>query len=71
MKSKNHIAFMIDFISDFVNCEIDHYFFDLDYSFYVIENFPYMELGNSKLADTKIFNTLDEWLGKSSLTFLY
>jgi len=42
---------MIDFISDFVNGEIDRYFFDLDYSAYVIEHFSYMELENSKLAD--------------------
>jgi predicted ATPase len=26
-------------------------FFDLDYSAYVIEHFPYMEIENSRLAD--------------------
>lgn len=51
MKFKKHTAFMIDFISEFVNGEIDRYFFDLDYSAYVIEHFPYMELEDSKLAD--------------------
>jgi predicted ATPase len=51
MKYKKHTAFMIDFISDFVNGEIERYFFNLDYSAYVIEHFPYMELEDSKLAD--------------------
>jgi len=34
MNYKKHTAFMIDFISDFVNGEIERYFFDLDYSAY-------------------------------------
>jgi predicted ATPase len=59
MKFKKHTAFMIDFISDFVNGEIDRYFFDLDYSAYVIEHFPYMELEDSKLAD-KFAYTIDQ-----------
>lgn len=36
---------MIDFISDFVNG-------DLDYSAYMIEHFLHMELENSRLADS-------------------
>ncbi|HOV25736.1 hypothetical protein [Acetivibrio straminisolvens] len=51
MNFKKHTAFMIDFISDFVNGELERYFFDLDYSAYVIEHFPHMELENSRLAD--------------------
>lgn len=51
MKIKKHTAFMIDFISDFVNGEIDRYFFDVDYSAYVLEHFPYMELENSRFAE--------------------
>ena len=48
---KKHTAFMIDFISDFVNGELERYFFDLDYSAYVIEHFPHMELEDSSFAD--------------------
>jgi len=59
MKFKKHKVFMIDFISDFVNGEIDRYFFDLDYSAYVIEHFPYMELEDSKLADKFVY-TIDQ-----------
>ncbi|MGI6412283.1 MAG: hypothetical protein ACOXZ5_07070 [Syntrophomonadaceae bacterium] len=50
MKFKKHTAFMIDFISDFVNGDLERYFFDLDYPAYVIEHFPHMELENSKFA---------------------
>ena len=41
-------------------CEWRHRvpFFDLDYSAYVIEHFPYMEFENPKLAD-KFVNTID------------
>lgn len=58
MTFKKHTAFMIDFISDFVNGEIERYFFDLDYSAYVIEHFPYMERENSKFAE-KFADTID------------
>lgn len=55
MNYKKHTAFMIDFISDFVNGEIERYFFDLDYSAYVIEHFPHMELENSRFADKFVY----------------
>ena len=58
MNFKKHTAFMIDFISDFVNGELERYFFDLDYSPYVIEHFPHMEHENSRFAD-KFANTID------------
>ena len=58
MNFKKHTAFMIDFISDFVNGELDRYFFDLDYSAYVIEHFPHMELENARFAD-KFAYTID------------
>lgn len=51
MNFKKHTAFMIDFISDFVNGDLERYFFDLDYSAYVIEHFPHMELESSRFAD--------------------
>jgi predicted ATPase len=58
MNFKKHTAFMIDFISDFVNGNLERYFFDLDYSAYVIEHFPHMELENSKFAD-RFAHTID------------
>jgi len=51
MKVGKHTAFMIDFISDFVNGELERYFFDLDYSAYVIEHFPYMELEDGRFEE--------------------
>jgi hypothetical protein len=58
MNYKKHTAFMVDFISDFVNGEIERFFFDLDYSAYVIEHFPHMEFENAKFAE-KFANTID------------
>jgi hypothetical protein len=58
MNYKKHTAFMIDFISDFINGKIERYFFDLDYSAYVIEHFPHMESENSRIAD-KFTYTID------------
>ncbi len=58
MKIGEHTTFMINFISDFINGETDRYFFDLDYSAYVIEHSQYMEFENSRLAD-RFANTVD------------
>jgi len=58
MKVGKHTAFMIDFVSDFVNGELERLFFDLDYSAYVIEHFPHMELENTRFAD-KFAYTID------------
>ena len=58
MKVGKHTTFMIDFISDYVNGELERYFFDLDYAAYVIEHFPHMEYENNKFAD-KFAYTID------------
>ena len=58
MKIGKHIKFMISFIKDFIDGEIDCYFFKLDYCAYVIEHFPYMEYENPRLAD-RFANTID------------
>ena len=59
MSFKEHTAFMVDFISDFVNGDTERLFFDLDYSAYVIEHFPYMELEDIRCAD-RFANTVDQ-----------
>ncbi len=51
MKVGKYTIFMIKFITDFINDEMERYFFDLDYSAYVIEHFPHMEHENSELAE--------------------
>lgn len=58
MKVGKHTSFMIDFISDFVNGEMERFFFDLDYSAYVIEHFPGMEFENAGFAD-RFAGTID------------
>jgi hypothetical protein len=46
MKTGKHTSFMINFIKDFIDGEIDSYFFKMDYSAYVIEHFLHMEYEN-------------------------
>jgi hypothetical protein len=58
MKFKKHTAFMIDFISGFINGDLERYFFDLDYSAYVIEHFPKMERENARFAQ-RFADTVD------------
>jgi hypothetical protein len=65
MNIGEHTTFMINFISDFINGELDRYFFDLDYPAYVIEHFPYMELENSRLAGSPIL-----WTGHTNAELL-
>ena len=58
MKVGKHMAFMIDFVSDFADGKISRYNFEIDYSGYVIEHFPLMERENARLA-RKFANTVD------------
>ena len=58
MKVGKHMIFMIKFITDFINGEMERYFFDLDYSAYGIEHFPHMEQENSELAE-RFADTVD------------
>jgi predicted ATPase len=58
MKIGKHTSFMIEFIKDFIDGEIDFYFFEMDYPAYVIEHFPHMENENPRLAD-RFADTID------------
>lgn len=50
MNYKEHTSFIVDFVSEFVNGEMERYFFDLDYSYYVIEHYPEMEFEDAGFA---------------------
>ena len=43
MKVGKHTAFMLDFVSDFVDGDISRDHFEMDYYGYLIEHFPMME----------------------------
>jgi len=58
MKVGKHTAFMIDFVSDFADGKISRYFFEMDYSGYVIEYFPKMKRENAHLAQNFV-STVD------------
>lgn len=59
MKVGKHMAFMIDFVSDFADGKMSRYNFEMDYSGYVIEHFPMMEREDYFLA-RKFANTVDK-----------
>jgi len=58
MKVGKHMAFMIDFLSDFADGKMSRDDFEMDYSGYVIEHFPMMEREDPILAQ-KFADTVD------------
>lgn len=58
MKVGKHTAFMIDFVSEFTDGERSRFDFELDYSGYVIEYFPFMGKEDRRLA-RKFVATVD------------
>lgn len=51
MKLKKHGAFLVNFVIDFANGDMSRFFFDLDYSGYVIEHFPEFEREHCRLPE--------------------
>ena len=51
MKLKKHGAFLVNFVIDFANGDMSRFFFDLDYSGYVIEHFPEFEREHPRLPE--------------------
>ena len=58
MKLKKHGAYLIAYISTYVEGEIQRWDFDLDYSGYVIEHYPKFEQETPRLA-AKFANTIE------------
>lgn len=58
MRVRQHTAFLLNFVSDFLDGEMSRFDFELDYSAYVIEHFPYMEREHPRLAK-RFANTID------------
>ncbi|QNK41038.1 hypothetical protein [Caproicibacter fermentans] len=50
MKLGKHGQFLVNFISAYVNGEMERWEFDLDYSGYVIDHFPSFETETRRLA---------------------
>ena len=50
MTLPKHTQSMINYVSDFTTGNMSRMFFDLDYSYYVIERFPKMEQENAGIA---------------------
>lgn len=58
MKLKKHGAFLVNFVIDFANDNMSRCNFDLDYSGYVIEHFPYFEREHPRLS-RRFVDTID------------
>ena len=58
MKLKKHGAFLVNFVIDFANGDMSRFFFDLDYSGYVIEHFPEFEREHCRLS-RRFADTID------------
>ena len=50
MKLKPHGYFLVDFVNSFACGEMSRFDFDLDYSGYIIEHFPYFREEHPRLA---------------------
>lgn len=50
MKLGKHGQFLVNFVSAYVNGEMERWEFDLDYSGYVIDHFPSFETETPRLA---------------------
>lgn len=58
MRLKEHGAFLVNFVTSFVNEEMSRFDFDLDYSGYVIDHFPYFREEHPRLA-RRFADTID------------
>ena len=58
MKLKPHGYFLVEFVAGFVNGEISRFDFDLDYSGYVNEHFPYFQQEHPRLSK-RFADTID------------
>ena len=58
MRLKQHGAFLVNFVISFVDGEIDRREFDLDYSGYVIEHFPFFRTEHPRLSK-RFADTID------------
>ena len=50
MKLGKHGQFLLDFVSAYINGDMERQDFDMDYSGYVIEHFPAFETETPRLA---------------------
>ena len=58
MKLKPHGYFLVEFVTRFVDGELSRFDFDLDYSAYVNEHFPYFQQEHPRLS-RRFADTID------------
>jgi len=62
MPRKAGMAFMIEFVEEYLRGDMDRMGFDLDFNHYLIKHYPRMERENSELAECFAF-----YLGEDGL----
>jgi len=56
---------MSDFVQEYLTGEMDRMGFDLDFNYYLIENYPKIERRNSDLAECFVFYLVEEGFDKA------
>ena len=60
MPRKSGTDFMLDFVQEYLNGDMDRMDFDLDFNYYLIKHYPSMERANRDLADCFYFYLAEE-----------
>lgn len=53
--TKKGLDFMLEYIQDYLNGDTERMFFDLDFNYYLIENYPAMERKNPETAECFVY----------------
>ena len=66
---KKGLEFMMEYVQDYLDGENERLFFDLDFAFYLTENYPAMERRDPEMAEGFVFYLLEEGMDRArSLT---
>jgi len=58
------IKFMLDFVQEYLSGEMERLFFDLDFDYYLIKNWPKMERENRALAECFYYYVSEEGIDR-------
>jgi len=64
MPKKSGMKYMMGFVQEYLNGEMDRLGFDLDFIHYLIENYPKMERENAELAECFNFYLAEQGFDK-------
>lgn len=65
MPKKSGLNFMTAFVQEYLDGEMDRLSFDLDFNYYLIQNYPKMERENREIAECFCFYLADGGLDQA------